>query len=158
MSHRTVRSLRAHIPMLKTYSRLWRSRGASLKAEQMEGELRQAQAALLAAQDTIRRGRMQMFSADACRSTPGDVCTYVDGPTRVEIDLIALDEPGQCRLTFRQLAAGHDVSLQCRAEDVNTLAELIVRGEQALFDGDQTAVRRSRSVTRPQFTTKRSRD
>lgn len=145
MSHRAVRSHRAAIAMLRVYSRLWRSRGATFKAEQMERELREAQAALLAAEDNVRRGTMQMFSAEAVRAAPGEAHTHFDGPTRVEIALISLDEPGQCRLTFRHLAAGHDLSLQCRAEDVNTLAELIVRGEQALFDSDQTrlALRRA---------------
>ncbi len=156
MSHRTVRSLRARISMLKIYRRLWRSHGASFRAVQMERKLHEAQAALLAAEDKVRGGTMRMFDVEAVRSAPGEACTYLDGPTGVEVVLIALDAPGQFRLTFRHLAAGHDVSLQCRGEDVNTLAELIVRGEQALFEGDQTVVRQTRLETRQRFTTQRS--
>lgn len=138
MNYRAVRSRRAAIQMLKMYSRLWRSRGAAFKAKQMEQELDEARAALSAAEDNVRRGMNWMFAIERDGPIPGEECRHFDKPTQVEIVLTAADQPGQCRLTFRHLAVGRDVSLDCRTEDGNIVADLIVRGEQALFDADQT--------------------
>lgn len=138
MSHRAVRSHRATIAMLRVNSRLWRSRGAAFKAARLERELNEAQNALSMAEDAVRCGTHRMFAIDGAGLSAGEERRHVDGPSRVEIVLTALDDPSECRLTFRQLAVAQDVSLRCCAADVNTLAELIVRGEQALFDADQT--------------------
>ncbi len=46
MSHRAVKSHRATIAALKRSIRLWRARGASFKADRLEFELKEEEAAL----------------------------------------------------------------------------------------------------------------
>lgn len=138
MSHRAVKSHRATIASLKRNIKLWRARGASFKADRLERELQQAEAALGIAEENVRRGARLAFALGGANGRPGDEHCHVDGPSGVEIVLTVLDTPGQCRLTFRQLAVGRNVSIACRTEDASTLAELVVRGEQALFDADRT--------------------
>jgi hypothetical protein len=85
-----------------------------------------------------RGGTQLAFALGGAAPKPVGEHRQFDDPSGVEILLTTLDTPGRCRLTFRHLAVGRNVSIDCRSEDASTLAELVVRGEQALFDADRT--------------------
>lgn len=138
---RGVHQARAEVWRLERVLRVKRSR-STMVAAQVRRDLDAARLRLADLEAKARASIPAIFSPAQTMLPAGTPVERRHGPSKVRITLLGLGEDGLVRLRFEQHAVGRDIEVCCRPEDVNTVAYLMARGEEALITPDRRPAER----------------
>jgi len=96
-------------------------------------ELEKAKKELALLETKVRNSIPEIFTECECNLPKGETVIRTHQPTKVRITLHGGANKRLRKLTFEKLAVGSKVDIQCRPEDINLTAYLIVHGEEALM-------------------------
>ncbi|MEO1608425.1 MAG: type IV secretory system conjugative DNA transfer family protein [Pseudomonadota bacterium] len=135
---KAVRDANAEIMRLENCIANMRKKGQTPQLKVHLEKLAKARKALVQLEAAVRDSIPEIFTPSECNLPKGKTVTRTHQPTKIHITLHGSGNKRMCKMTFQKLAVGSKMDVQCRPEDVNLRAYLIVQGEEALMVNQST--------------------